>query len=70
MTLGSTCKANVRWVKLGCSLLNTLMATPDGVRYLSSEDPLLAQIVKSFAQLDPVSQVQLFSFSFSHCTSF
>jgi len=70
MTLRSTCKANVRWVRLGSSLLNTLMASPDGARYLSSEDPLLAQIVKSFAQLDPVSQVQLFPFSFSNRTSF
>jgi len=61
MTLRPTCKANVRWVRLGCSLLNTLMASPDGIRYLSSEDSLLAQIVKSFAQLDPVSQVQWFS---------
>ncbi|KIM43166.1 hypothetical protein M413DRAFT_443978 [Hebeloma cylindrosporum] len=50
-------RANVRWVRLGCSLLNTLMASPDGVRYLSSEDSLLAQIVKSFAQLDPFNGV-------------
>ncbi|KAJ6537472.1 Rapamycin-insensitive companion of mTOR, N-term-domain-containing protein [Mycena sp. CBHHK59/15] len=48
-------KANLRWVRLGCSLLTTLTASPDGVRYLSTEDPFLAQIVKSFAQLDPVN---------------
>ncbi|KAJ7675763.1 Rapamycin-insensitive companion of mTOR, N-term-domain-containing protein [Mycena polygramma] len=50
-------KANHRWVKLGCSLLTTLTASPDGVRYLSTEDPFLAQIVKSFAQLDPSNAV-------------
>ncbi|KAJ7935708.1 Rapamycin-insensitive companion of mTOR, N-term-domain-containing protein, partial [Mycena leptocephala] len=50
-------KANHRWVKLGCSLLTTLTASPDGVRYLSTEDPFLAQIMKSFAQLDPSNAV-------------
>ncbi|KAJ7107266.1 Rapamycin-insensitive companion of mTOR, N-term-domain-containing protein, partial [Mycena crocata] len=50
-------KANQRWVRLGCSLLTTLTASPDGVRYLSTEDPFLAQIVKSFAQLDPSNAV-------------
>ncbi|EIN12989.1 hypothetical protein PUNSTDRAFT_97994 [Punctularia strigosozonata HHB-11173 SS5] len=42
-----------RWVKLGCSLLTTLMASPDGQRFLSTEDPFLRDIVKAFAQLDP-----------------
>ncbi|KAJ7175920.1 Rapamycin-insensitive companion of mTOR, N-term-domain-containing protein [Mycena filopes] len=50
-------KANHRWVKLGCSLLTTLTSSADGVRYLSTEDPFLAQIVKSFAQLDPSNAV-------------
>ncbi|KAJ7459908.1 Rapamycin-insensitive companion of mTOR, N-term-domain-containing protein [Mycena latifolia] len=50
-------KVNHRWVKLGCSLLTTLTASPDGVRYLSTEDPFLAQIMKSFAQLDPSNTV-------------
>ncbi|KAF9267369.1 hypothetical protein L218DRAFT_977972 [Marasmius fiardii PR-910] len=44
---------NSRWVRLGCSLLTTLMANSDGVRYLSSEDEFMTQIVKCFAQLDP-----------------
>ncbi|KAG1822809.1 Rapamycin-insensitive companion of mTOR, N-term-domain-containing protein [Suillus subaureus] len=44
---------NVRWVRLGCSLLTTLLASPDGIRFLASEDDLLKQIVKCFAQLDP-----------------
>ncbi|CCL99718.1 uncharacterized protein FIBRA_01740 [Fibroporia radiculosa] len=44
--------SNKRWVKLGCILLNALMTCTEGVRFLS-EDDLLNQIVKSFAQLDP-----------------
>ena len=42
-------------MKLGCTLLNTLMASPDGVRFLATEDEFLPQIVKGFRQLDPVS---------------
>jgi large subunit ribosomal protein L17e len=43
-------------VKLGCSLLTTLMSGAEGVgvRYLGNEDQLLSQIVRGFAQLDPV----------------
>lgn len=48
------CKPNTRWVRLGCSLLTTLLASPDGIRFLASEDDLLKQLVKCFAQLDPV----------------
>ncbi|KAG5651655.1 hypothetical protein H0H81_007935 [Sphagnurus paluster] len=50
-------KANTKWVRLGCSLLSTLMASPDGIRFLGTEDQLLLQIVKSFAQLDPFNGV-------------
>ncbi|KAF9046606.1 Rapamycin-insensitive companion of mTOR, N-term-domain-containing protein [Panaeolus papilionaceus] len=50
-------RSNVKWVRLGCSLLSTLMSSPDGVRYLSTEDHLLPQIVRSFAQLDPFNGV-------------
>ncbi|KAF7968454.1 hypothetical protein HWV62_30535 [Athelia sp. TMB] len=46
-------KANQRWVKLGCSLMSTLMSSSEGVRFLSTEDLLLKQLTKSFAQLDP-----------------
>ncbi|RXW24422.1 hypothetical protein EST38_g1410 [Candolleomyces aberdarensis] len=47
-----------RWVKLGCTLMNTLMATAEGVKYLSSgEDQFLAQIRRSFMQLDPFAGV-------------
>jgi rapamycin-insensitive companion of mTOR len=44
----------MRWVKLGCTLLTTLLASPDGRRFLSTEDDLLKQLTRSFAQLDPV----------------
>jgi hypothetical protein len=30
------------------------MKSPEGVKYLANEDQFLAQIVKAFAQLDPV----------------
>lgn len=47
-------QANMRWVKLGCTLLTTLLASSDGQRFLSLEDDLLKQLTRSFAQLDPV----------------
>ncbi|KAF8827637.1 hypothetical protein HHX47_DHR4000396 [Lentinula edodes] len=53
-------KVNLRWVRLGCSLLTTLLANQDGIRYLSSEDPFMGQIVKCFAQLDPVCPLLVF----------
>jgi hypothetical protein len=53
------CKPNIRWVRLGCSLLTTLLSSPDGIRFLASEDDLLKQLVKCFAQLDPVCFYQL-----------
>ena len=53
-TRRSYLQANQRWVRLGCSLLNVLMASSDGIRFLQ-EDEFLGQLVKSFAQLDPVS---------------
>nr|VWP00964.1 Guanyl nucleotide exchange factor Sql2 [Ganoderma boninense] len=45
-------KQNVRWVRLGCSLLNALLASQDGVKFLA-EDEFLSQLYKSFDQLDP-----------------
>lgn len=50
-------KSHTKWVRLGCSLMTTLIASSDGVRYLATEDQFLAQIVKSFAQLDPFNGV-------------
>ncbi|KAF9781640.1 Rapamycin-insensitive companion of mTOR, N-term-domain-containing protein [Thelephora terrestris] len=46
-------KGNAKWVKLGCAMLTTLLASPEGVRLLSTEDEFLPQIRASFAQLDP-----------------
>ncbi|KXN88287.1 Protein ste16 [Leucoagaricus sp. SymC.cos] len=46
-------RETVKWVKLGCSLLTTLMSSGEGVRYLGTDDQLLSQVVKGFAQLDP-----------------
>ncbi|KAM0790272.1 hypothetical protein ACM66B_005576 [Microbotryomycetes sp. NB124-2] len=43
---------NVKYTQLGCSILSTLLANPDGVRYLN-EDKLLPQIADCLAQLDP-----------------
>ena len=48
-------QSNNRWVRLGCMLLNDLLASPDGIRFLQ-EDEFLDQLMKSFAQLDPVSE--------------
>ncbi|KAL6304381.1 Rapamycin-insensitive companion of mTOR, N-term-domain-containing protein [Sparassis latifolia] len=47
-------KTNIRWVRLGCLLLNALMASPDGVRFLS-EDEFLGQIVEGLEQLIPLN---------------
>ncbi|KAJ7069741.1 Rapamycin-insensitive companion of mTOR, N-term-domain-containing protein [Mycena amicta] len=58
-------KVNQRWVRLGCSLMTTLTSSPDGVRYLSTEDLFLSQIKKSFAQLDPQNAVPESEFIFS-----
>ncbi|SDA01470.1 BZ3500_MvSof-1268-A1-R1_Chr10-1g02698 [Microbotryum saponariae] len=46
-------KDSVRWTRLGCALLETMMANPDGVRYLS-EDKFLRQIADALGQLDSV----------------
>ncbi|SGY19034.1 BQ5605_C014g07543 [Microbotryum silenes-dioicae] len=44
-------KDSVRWTRLGCALLETMMTNPDGVRYLS-EDKFLRQIADALGQLD------------------
>ncbi|KAI0697900.1 Rapamycin-insensitive companion of mTOR, N-term-domain-containing protein [Cytidiella melzeri] len=53
----SKSKSNIRWVKLGCMLMNTLLSSTEGIRFLS-EDELMSQIMKSFAQLDPLNATQ------------
>lgn len=44
----------VKYTKLACLIITTLLASPDGVRYLA-EDKLLRQIAECLVQLDPVS---------------
>lgn len=46
---------NQKWVKLGCTLMTTMLVNPEGVRYLS-EDRLLAQLVDCFSNIDEVSE--------------
>ncbi|KAK4049817.1 hypothetical protein OIV83_003873 [Microbotryomycetes sp. JL201] len=45
---------HAKYTQLGCSLLSTLLANPDGVRYLN-EDKLLPQIADCLVQLDPLA---------------
>jgi rapamycin-insensitive companion of mTOR len=62
---------NTKWVRLGNSLLITLMASSEGVKYLQTEDQFLTQIVKSFAQLDPVCAfLRLLLAEFLNCAQF
>ncbi|CED82219.1 ste16 protein [Phaffia rhodozyma] len=44
-------KPNLRWVKLGCALITTLLSNPDGVAFLAA-DKLLPQLYECFAELD------------------
>lgn len=64
----SKSKSNMRWVKLGCMLMNTLLSSPEGIRFLG-EDEFMGQIMKCFAQLDPVSVSSLRPTSRSHFVS-
>lgn len=54
-------QANLRWVKLGCTLLTTLLASLDGRRFLATEDEFLKQLRMSFAQLDPVRHLMRYT---------
>lgn len=47
-------KANQRYIRIGCSLLRTLLQTAEGTRYLA-ENKLLAQIAECLAQVDRLS---------------
>ncbi|KAF7728197.1 hypothetical protein EC973_006591 [Apophysomyces ossiformis] len=47
-------KANVsRYVKIGCTLISTLLGNMDGVRYLA-ENKLLEEVAEALAELDPL----------------
>lgn len=47
-------KPNQRYVRVGCALIQTLLQTTDGVKFLL-ENKLLKQLAECLAQLDPVS---------------
>lgn len=48
-------KASVgRYLKTGCTLISTLLGSPDGVRYLS-DNKLLAQVAEALSELDPLN---------------
>ncbi|KAK4048462.1 hypothetical protein OIO90_005793 [Microbotryomycetes sp. JL221] len=50
-------KYNYKWTMLGCQMLTTMLASPDGIRYLY-EDKFLPQIVDCLNQLDPLTNQQ------------
>jgi rapamycin-insensitive companion of mTOR len=52
-------QANLRWVRLGCLILNTLIKSADGIRFLASEDDLLKELSECFAQFDPVCPISI-----------
>ncbi|ORY81605.1 Rapamycin-insensitive companion of mTOR, middle domain-domain-containing protein [Protomyces lactucae-debilis] len=49
-------KPNQKYVRFGCLLLATLLANPEGFKYLM-ESKLLRQLSECLAQLDPMNQV-------------
>ncbi|RKF73051.1 Target of rapamycin complex 2 subunit ste20 [Golovinomyces cichoracearum] len=58
-------RSSHKYIKVGCSLMNTLLQTPEGVKYLS-ENKLLPQVAECLAQCDPVSQPSLTKFWQAH----
>lgn len=44
---------NHKWVQLACALMTTMLATPEGLKYLG-EDKLLKQLGDCFAELETV----------------
>ncbi|ODO05811.1 hypothetical protein I350_04872 [Cryptococcus amylolentus CBS 6273] len=44
-------RPNYKWVKLGCSLISTMLSTPEGLRYLM-EDKLMRQLLDCLNELD------------------
>jgi rapamycin-insensitive companion of mTOR len=54
-----------KYVRAGCTLMNTLMQTPEGVKYLA-DSKLLRQIAECLAQCDPTSGLTAQFPVFSH----
>jgi len=44
---------NQKWVTLGCTLLTTMLSSPEGTRYLT-EDKLVSQMASCFSDVDEV----------------
>ncbi|WVQ95387.1 hypothetical protein IAU59_002484 [Kwoniella sp. CBS 9459] len=44
-------RPNHKWVKLGCSLISTMLSSAEGIRFIT-EDKLLKQMLDSFNELD------------------
>ncbi|KAK6906421.1 hypothetical protein I203_100406 [Kwoniella mangroviensis CBS 8507] len=44
-------RPNHKWVKLGCSLISTMLSSPEGIKYIT-EDKLLKQMLDCFNELD------------------
>ncbi|WWC98367.1 hypothetical protein V866_005258 [Kwoniella sp. B9012] len=44
-------RPNHKWVKLGCSLISTMLSSPEGIKYIT-EDKLLKQLLDCFNELD------------------
>jgi rapamycin-insensitive companion of mTOR len=49
-------KVNQRYVRAGCSLVRTLLQTPDSAKYLA-DNKLIPQIAECLAQKDPMSGI-------------
>jgi len=49
-------KVNQRYVRAGCSLVKTLLQTPDSAKYLA-DNKLIPQIAECLAQKDPMSGI-------------
>ena len=47
-------RMTMKYVKVGCALIRTMLKSPEGVRYLA-DNKLLRQIAECLAQCDPVS---------------
>jgi hypothetical protein len=54
---------SIKWTKLACVIMTTLLGSADGVRYLT-ENKLLRQIADALIQLDPVGLLLPISFNF------
>lgn len=59
LAYGRRFKSNKKWIKLGTSLITTMLATDSGFRYLR-EDRLFKQLIDCFTELDQVRRMRTF----------